>query len=357
MNNCLVIIRNKKLNIDYERLDKILRVFSAGCFYFDKIAFVGFDSAKGISDQLQECRNMFENSVVLCENRQRELISGYLQKLYGAAFDGRFYINCGQATVCLGADNEEGAAFAEKCIRLMNEKYSVSYDKFYVKTVCAPAELINSALEKAHKEGGDTAFSVYDEYGDQTIVISYSSNTPKMVADAVQRIIVGELSPYVYAVENTSLEERLYDLLKLRRMKISVAESFTGGGIASRLVSVPGISEVYFEGLNTYANKSKQQRLGVEELTLKQAGAVSEQTACEMASGLIATGNCDIAIATTGIAGPKSDNTLKPVGLNYIAVALRDDIKVYKFNLAGDRKTITKTAINNALFLAYKTLK
>ncbi len=357
MKNCLVIIRNKKLNINYRRLDKLLKVFSAGCIYFDKIAFVGFDSSKGISEQLMECRNQCENCFVLCEDRQREVIYDYLQKIYNSSFDGRFYLNCGQATVCLCPAGEDEGAFAEKCVRLMNEKYGVSYDKFYVKTVCAPAELINDALEKAHREGGDTAFSVYDEYGDQTIVISYSSTTPKMTADAVQRIIVSELSPYVYAVENTTLEERLFDLLKLRRMKISVAESFTGGGIASRLVSVSGISEVYFEGLNTYANLSKQQRLGVEELTLKQSGAVSEQTACEMASGLLATGNCDIAIATTGIAGPKSDNTSKPVGLNYIAVAVRDDIKVYKFNLRGDRKTITQTAINNALFLAYKMLK
>lgn len=357
MKNCLVIIRNKKLNINYRRLDKLLKVFSAGCIYFDKIAFVGFDSSKGISDQLMECRNQCENCFVLCEDRQREVIYDYLQKIYNSSFDGRFYLNCGQATVCLCSAGEDEGAFAEKCVRLMNEKYGVSYDKFYVKTVCAPAELINDALEKAHREGGDTAFSVYDEYGDQTIVISYSSTTPKMTADAVQRIIVSELSPYVYAVENTTLEQRLFDLLKLRRMKISVAESFTGGGIASRLVSVPGISEVYFEGLNTYANLSKQQRLGVEELTLKQSGAVSEQTACEMASGLLATGNCDIAIATTGIAGPKSDNTSKPVGLNYIAVAVRDDIKVYKFNLRGDRKTIMQTAINNALFLAYKMLK
>ena len=153
MKNCLVIIRNKKLNINYGRLDKILRVFSAGCIYFDKIAFVGFDSSKGISDQLMECRNQCENCFVLCEDRQREVIYDYLQKIYNSSFDGRFYLSCGQATVCLCSAGEDEGAFAEKCVRLMNEKYGVSYDKFYVKTVCAPAELINGALEKAHREG------------------------------------------------------------------------------------------------------------------------------------------------------------------------------------------------------------
>jgi nicotinamide-nucleotide amidase len=76
-----------------------------------------------------------------------------------------------------------------------------------------------------------------------------------------------------------------------------------------------------------------------------------------MAEGLINTGNCDLSISTTGIAGPKSDNTNKPVGLNYIAIGTKDGVNVYKFNTAGDRKTVTETAINHALFLAYKSIK
>lgn len=356
MANCLVIIRNKKLNIDYNRLSSLIRIFSAACYYFDKISFVGFDSSKGISDQLRECRANFENSVILCNGEQRAAIEDYLQKIYGQSFDGRFYLNSGQISVCLG-QADDWQAFAQACVQFFDKKYGLSYDKFYIKCVSAPAALIYDSIEKARVAGGDTAFAVYDDFGDQTIEVSYSSNTPKMTADGVQRTLVSALGEYIYALENISLERRLYDLLKLRRMKISVAESFTGGGIASRLVTVPGVSEVYFEGLNTYANESKMTRLGVDELTLKQYGAVSEQTAFEMAQGLINTGNCDAAIATTGIAGPKSDNTAKPVGLAYIAIGTRENIKVYKFNYKGDRESITRTAINDALFLAYKMLK
>ncbi|MDE6867688.1 MAG: CinA family protein, partial [Clostridia bacterium] len=130
-----------------------------------------------------------------------------------------------------------------------------------------------------------------------------------------------------------------------------------GGGLGKKLVDVPGGSEVYFEGLNTYSNEAKKLRLGVNEMTLNQYGAVSEQTAYEMAEGLLKGGNCDICIATTGIAGPKSDNTLKPVGLVYIAVGVHDTVSVYKYNLKGDRNDVTNTAINLALFLAFKTLK
>ena len=356
MTNCLVIIRNKKLNIDYNRLADFIRVFSSACYYFDKIAVVGFDSSKGISDQLRECRASFDNSVVLCGQAQHAMIAEFLEKIFSGSFDGRFYLNDGESSVCLGTISD-GVAFAGRCVKFLDDKYGVSYDKFYIKCVSAPAELIRRSIDDAKKSGGDTAIAVYDAFGDQTIEVSYSSNTPKMTADGVQRTLLKALDGYVYAIENITLEHRLYDLLKLRRMTLSVAESFTGGGIASRLVSVPGVSEVYYEGLNTYANASKMARLGVDELTLKQYGAVSERTAYEMVEGLLNTGKCDIALSTTGIAGPKSDNTAKPVGLAYIGVGTKERIKVYKFNYRGDRENITRTAINDALFLAYKMLK
>ena len=84
-------------------------------------------------------------------------------------------------------------------------------------------------------------------------------------------------------------------------------------------------------------------------------GYALDWSLCE--KGLLATGKCRLAVATTGIAGPKSDNTAKPVGLAYIAAGTRDNLKVYKFNYVGDRERITRTAINDALFLAYRALK
>lgn len=114
---------------------------------------------------------------------------------------------------------------------------------------------------------------------------------------------------------------------------------------------------MYFEGVNTYNELSKIKRLGVNEYTLKTVGAVSDQTAYEMASGLIATGDCDIAIATTGLAGPNTDKSMLPVGLCYIAVGTKERVFVYRYKFDGSREEITQTAINYALFLAYKQLK
>ena len=154
-----------------------------------------------------------------------------------------------------------------------------------------------------------------------------------------------------------SVAERLFETLKLRRLRISTAESFTGGGVGRALVRIPGASSVFFEGLNTYDNKSKCERLGVSDFTIKNKGAVSDETAYEMAAGLIARGNCDVAVATTGVAGPTAAGTDKPVGLCFIAVGTKERVRVFRFRLAGDRETVTETAVNLALFLTYRELK
>ena len=124
-----------------------------------------------------------------------------------------------------------------------------------------------------------------------------------MLIDDVLRLFAENLADYLYAYDDVTIEEQIIRLLKLRGKKISVAESFTGGGLAQKLTSVSGASEVYFEGINAYHEGSKMMRLQVSDRTLIQQGAVSQETAYEMATGLLATGCCDICIATTGLAG------------------------------------------------------
>lgn len=174
--------------------------------------------------------------------------------------------------------------------------------------------------------------------------------------DAV-RFIVGELKENIYAETDTSLGERLFDVLKLKKLKIAVAESFTGGRVVAEIIKNPGASEFVTEGAVTYSNESKIKRLGVNSSDLIKHGAVSSVVAYQMAAGLLRGGNCDVAISTTGIAGPKSDDTKKPVGLCYIGVGMKDGVHTYKLNLSGSREEITETAKNTALFLTIKTLK
>ena len=134
---------------------------------------------------------------------------------------------------------------------------------------------------------------------------------------------------------------------------ITTAESCTGGMISSTLVDVSGASSVINECHVTYSNEAKVKYLGVLKETLDKYGAVSEQTAYEMASGATKLANADVAIAVTGLAGPTGGTKDKPVGLVYIACNICGDIKVDRYVFKGDRLSIrqqtTRTAITNML--------
>ena len=149
--------------------------------------------------------------------------------------------------------------------------------------------------------------------------------------------------------EETTIEMVVGDLLIKNNLKISTAESCTGGMIASRLVSVPGISDVFLEGAVTYANEAKVRTLNVKEETLKKYGAVSEETAREMADGMAKRTGSDIAVVTTGIAGPGGGTKEKPVGLVYIGLYYKGEVYVYKNVFNGNRQKVRTKATVTAL--------
>lgn len=157
--------------------------------------------------------------------------------------------------------------------------------------------------------------------------------------------------------ETERLVEALGEELVKRRLKISTAESCTGGMVAARLVDYPGISAVLDEAHVTYANEAKIKYCGVNPETLAAHGAVSEETAREMAEGLRAKSGADIALATTGIAGPGGGTAEKPVGLVYIACASAQTTQIRKLNLSGDRQTVRMQAVYHVLELALDVAK
>ena len=174
----------------------------------------------------------------------------------------------------------------------------------------------------------------------------------KSKCDEIKNII-GE---YIYGEGETSLETVVSELLYKKNLSISTAESCTGGMIAATLISYPGISEVFKEGVVTYSNESKIRRLGVKEETLKKFGAVSEEIAREMVEGVAKNLNTDIAISTTGIAGPGGGTEEKPIGLVYVGIYIKGKTIVEKLNLTGDRESIRKKATLNSLNLLRKEL-
>lgn len=169
--------------------------------------------------------------------------------------------------------------------------------------------------------------------------------------------LLDELDDFVYNDKDVSLEESLVTFLKENKLKIAVAESCTGGLISASIINVSGASEVFYEGIVSYSNDSKENRLGVSKDTLMAYGAVSAETAQEMAYGLISD-DVDIAISTTGIAGPTGGTAEKPVGLVYIGIADKLHTPVaLKNNFDGNREQVRKSAKNAGLFYALQYLK
>ncbi len=356
---CLISLESKR-SLEFGAVTSFCAKLASFGYYFDKVCKVAYDDSDEIVSALGGAKDRYENLFVLCPSGMVAVVKQYLSEIYGGEFDAIGIMTVQSSTVFV-LQSDGGARMCDEDIKLrLDDKYGIKYARTYVR-VCATAEAVSRAVGKARELLASANQNVYinvkEDYGDFRIELVYSSLTSKIYLDEAVRTIVGDLSGYVYAMEDVSLAEQLFRLLKLRRMRISFAESFTGGGVGKKLIEVSGASEVYFEGLNTYSNESKTSRLGVGELTLKQHGAVSAETAYEMAEGLLKTGNCEVSVSTTGIAGPKSDNTQKPVGLAYIGVGVMGEIFVYKFNFTGNREEITKTAINQALFLAYKSLK
>ena len=152
------------------------------------------------------------------------------------------------------------------------------------------------------------------------------------------------------------LEEKIIRKLQEKQLTITTAESCTGGLLAGRLLNVSGASDVYEEGYITYANASKERLLGVSPETLMQFGAVSPQTAKEMAEGAAKAAQADIGLSTTGIAGPSGGTPEKPVGLIYIGCHVNGETYVKECRFQGNREENRNAAVEAVLELLLEKL-
>ena len=174
----------------------------------------------------------------------------------------------------------------------------------------------------------------------------------KEILKPVHKEIKKTLNTMIYSTkEHDALEDAVVRLLTKHQLTVTTAESCTGGLIASKIVNVPGASDVFNEGYITYSNKAKRKHLDVSKNTLKKYGAVSEQTAKEMAIGGVIAADSDVCIAVTGIAGPDGGTDEKPVGLVYIGCCIKDEVTVKECHFSGTRTEIREQAANTALDL------
>lgn len=136
------------------------------------------------------------------------------------------------------------------------------------------------------------------------------------------------------------LNEKLVSLLREKGLHISSAESCTGGLLAAYITEVSGSSEVFDESIVTYSNEAKRRELGVMDKTLAQFGAVSHQTALEMARGICRRTHADIGVGITGIAGPTGGSGAKPVGTVFVGLNICGRVSVYHLLINGSRQQV-----------------
>lgn len=178
----------------------------------------------------------------------------------------------------------------------------------------------------------------------------------KELINPIKAEIKKRLGIKYYAEGEDTIEQVVCRLLLDRNLKIATAESCTGGMIASRLVSCAGISEVFLEGAVTYSNDAKVRTLKVKQDTLDKFGAVSEETADEMARGIANRTGSDISVVTTGIAGPGGGTDKKPVGLVYIGVYYKGEVDIHRYIFNGNRANVRLRATITALDLVRRKI-
>ncbi|MCI9500889.1 MAG: competence/damage-inducible protein A [Hungatella sp.] len=202
--------------------------------------------------------------------------------------------------------------------------------------------------------------ATYAKTGEVHVRVTASAPT-KEIADKLIKPVVKEIKKRmgtaVYSTrEEETLEMAVVRLLKKHELTVATAESCTGGLVAGRIVNVPGSSEVFREGFVTYSNKAKRRHLDVSKSTIKKYGAVSKETAREMAVGGAFATDSDLCVAITGLAGPDGGTEEKPVGLVYMACCMGDKVTVEKYQFKGNRNKIREQSVVKALDLVRRTV-
>ena len=176
----------------------------------------------------------------------------------------------------------------------------------------------------------------------------------KLASEAILKL-TGRVSAYAYGEDDADLAAVVLDKCRASGLKLAVAESCTGGMLGERLTSIPGSSEVFLGGVIAYHDDVKRNMLGVRGEDIERYGAVSEQVALQMASGVRDKLGADVGVSVTGIAGPGGGTAEKPIGLVWIAVHA-SEAKARRFHVGGDRAEIRQRAAQAALEMVRRAL-
>lgn len=221
---------------------------------------------------------------------------------------------------------------------------------------------VETALGDLMQNATNPTVAPYCKEGEVRLRVTASADTEEsakeMCDKMIERISNTEVGKFIYGIDIDSIENALICALREKKMTFACAESCTGGLIAKRMTDISGCSDVFVGGCVTYANEAKIALLGVKKETLAAHGAVSAQTAIEMARGVREKLGADIGVSTTGIAGPTGGTPEKPVGTVFVGISTKDGEAFRKLSLSPmrSREYIRIVSATNAFDMALKSL-
>jgi nicotinamide-nucleotide amidase len=297
--------------------------------------------------------------------KQAELPTGSvpLDNLNGTALGFIAFNSSGKFVACMpGVPREMRPMLSDKVMPFLRERLHA--DATIVTRVIHTIGLGESDLDRRiddlFREGQNPKIAVlaHDFRADVKIMAKAASAEESAVMIApLQQEIARRLDGYVFGTDDETPQSAILALLQAQGRTIALAESCTGGRIAAALTSVPGASQSFVGGIVAYDNAVKIRQLGVDTGTLERFGAVSEEIAREMARGARERLGADVALSTTGIAGPSGGTPEKAVGLVWFAFVDGSDELTWSFRFTGDRDAIIQRATTAALNILWRRLR
>ncbi|MBP3888173.1 MAG: competence/damage-inducible protein A [Cellulosilyticum sp.] len=318
-----------------------------------------------IPEELEKLKQYFEK-------RERAMTSNNQKQ---AAFPKEAYIlanDCGTAPGCIleqqgktiillpGPPKEMKHMFDNYVIPFFKEKVSHYYESIDIKCFGLGESELATRIAPLLGDGEGVNVATYVGKGEVIVRIAAYATEQAVLTDkidAMKEKIEQCLGPWIIGYNNEELEEKVVSLLLKQHLTVATVESCTGGLIAATLVNCGGVSICFKEGIVTYSNEAKMKYVGVKKETLDSVGAVSEETAKQMAEGIRKATGADIGLSSTGIAGPGGGTPTKPVGLVYIGIAMPQGTEVFKLQLHGTRQENRERTVKEILFRLYKKLQ
>ena len=265
------------------------------------------------------------------------------------------FVSEGEKTVILlpGPPLELKSMFTDSVMPRLQQKCGQVFYSETVKIVGPGESSVETQILDMLNTQENPTIAPYAKTGEVHLRITARAACEKEAREKIAPVVEELYRRFGNAVYTTdadeTLEMALTKLLIKKKYTMTTAESCTGGMIAARMVNAPGVSAVFKSGFITYANEAKEELLGVSHDTLEKFGAVSRETAEEMAQGAAKAAHTDTAVAVTGIAGPDGGTKEKPVGLVYIGVNVRGNVEVREYHFSGSRQKIRESVTAAAL--------